>query len=325
MSKGDWNLYAAIGIAVAIVAGGILGHQWDARHYYETAEPQHTVPDSGTAITVALAAPYQGEYGGNQADATPEQNSRAVWAAEDSAFWTMMTAIIGMAGTAVVSFSLVYSARAAEGAVKAAEAARITVEDSRNNALAEKSRYNEEMRPRLVITNFHVSEIKGSGTDGLDVRINYNIENIGKSTATKVRVRYHGFDFVGGMDIYSEIEAFVTKHEAEAVDYKGMTIWPNLPAVMEGIEFSVARSKERPSFALTDERIFPNLMISILYESPFTESTRRTLAVFRASRGTPEKHGLTTAFNVSGFSPRELRAPLEWVIVNPVSELTEAT
>ena len=131
MFKGDWRLYAAFGIIVGVIALGILGRQWDGRHYYEAAEPHYTIPDSGAAITDAPTAFYQGDNTRQSEEATPDQNTRTVWAAEDAAYWTMATAVIGGLGTLIVGFSLIFSAGATKAALDAAKYTKDTLHNSR--------------------------------------------------------------------------------------------------------------------------------------------------------------------------------------------------
>jgi len=131
MLKSDWKLYAGIGIAIGIVVGSYLIHRWDSHHYYESPQVNQRLDGSDAAVVDALPAPDQEQYNYVQGDEKPDYDTRSVWAAEDAAYWAMVSVLIGGGGTLIVAFSLIYSATATKAALDAAKAAKDTLHNDR--------------------------------------------------------------------------------------------------------------------------------------------------------------------------------------------------
>ena len=133
MFRGNGNLYAAIGIAVAIVFGGVLGEQRKPENENPTAtasiqpRPPKTLTSSNVTVSKAPSA-------NNDADSCEERQSaeqkglciqrEGVEAAYQSAFWAKWTVIVGAAGTVVVAVTLLLSGAATRAALDAARYAR---------------------------------------------------------------------------------------------------------------------------------------------------------------------------------------------------------
>jgi hypothetical protein len=140
MSKGNWRLYAAFGLIVAIIGGGVLGNKWNKERDGHTAETNQPVSEGELAIVVALPAPNEAENTEGEQNQKDDYNERSVRAAEKSADWTMVTAIIGGFGTVLVGASLIFSAQAAKAALEAVRVTREVAQDqSRAYLAAEKA------------------------------------------------------------------------------------------------------------------------------------------------------------------------------------------
>lgn len=141
MSRGDWNIYAAIGIAIAIVCLGLWGGQGPhviAQNNIKpnpTYQPKHA---ENPPIIPFLGDPPSAPDSANPCPGGTEDEphkscveKRSISASQQSAYWTKITAIVGFFGTGLVALSLAASALATKAALDAAKYAREALHSDR--------------------------------------------------------------------------------------------------------------------------------------------------------------------------------------------------
>lgn len=222
MLRRNWNIFVAIGIAFLIVIGGALGNKWNDYHQQHASETQNPVKQTAPAIIVALPTFDQTEYSYWHQQECQDSDERSVRAAEDSAYWTMVTAIIGLIGTVVVAFSLIYSARAAEGAIDAVK------EASRSADLAVEGIRQSKHSDRAWVLSI-LPFIDGGDPNVADrqTKIEFRWKNFGNSPAIKAQ-------FWGRTTVTRRPESPVEIEFKSIGDFFSINLGPGDTHVLEG-------------------------------------------------------------------------------------------
>lgn len=182
--KNDWNLYVSVGIAIAIIIGGVLGHQSPINYQPLTSKSEKK---QSLILPINIASIADVKLNSCQYAKTEKGHQlcierRTIEATEKSADWTQWTGIVSMIGTFVVALSLIFSTIATKAALDAAKAAKDTLHNDRAWVLMDRI-VNGYGRGILfkgeIIPNAVISQViwKNSGrSPALKVNINSEIQ-----------------------------------------------------------------------------------------------------------------------------------------------------
>ncbi|MDV6330194.1 hypothetical protein [Asticcacaulis sp. 201] len=202
MSKGDWNLYAAIGIAIAIIAVGVLGHESNNKSQNRNAPTAiHVELKSTSTRSAAFPAKYSYscQYPKDHDDTVlciELRSSELAGTANDIALVSLVVAILGTIGTLIGILFVWFSLRDARVAIKLTQ-----------------EHFEVENRPWVKITPAVASQIYIANGGSFQVNIDVTVENVGRGNAFNVRILSFRDYIVDGDFILAEMQEAIQERE----------------------------------------------------------------------------------------------------------------